>query len=47
MNAEHRPTKKHKIRRKATKKRLVNIAVVFVVGLSAIHFSLLPALIHY
>ena len=32
MNAEHRPTKKHKIRRKATKKRLVNIAVVFVVA---------------
>ena len=47
MNAEHRPTKKHKIRRKATKKRLVNIAVVFVVGLSAIHFSWRPALSHY
>lgn len=47
MNAEHRPTKKHKIRRKATKKRLVNIAVVFVVGLSAIHFSWRPALSRY
>lgn len=47
MKAEHIPTKKHRIRRKANKKRLINIAIVCIVGFGAIHFSWRPVLSQY
>ena len=47
MKAEHIPTKKHKVRRKANRKRLINIAIVCIVGFGAIHFSWRPVLSQY
>ena len=47
MSTTHKPTKKHKIKRKFAKKRLVRCAVFCVVGFSIFHFSWRPLLSNY